>query len=245
MNTLEYILERFKVEWLGCVCGDRPSRHEHEVKSCFDCSCQRYERRGPVDIPNFGRNQLPLLFNELGFKRGAEIGVMKGEYSEVICQASPGIHLFLVDPWQAYQGYGLGNQETMDIYHAEAMKRLERFNNFSVVRKFSVEAAKDFPDGSLDFVYIDAAHDFVNVVNDLAAWEPKVRSNGLVCGHDYVMRGLGPKVFGKANRKFHVKQAVDGYTLAYLIDPYFILGRKEEVEGEIRDKIRSFMWVKD
>ena len=30
-----------------------------------------------VEIPNFGRNNLPQLFGELDFKIGAEVGVMK------------------------------------------------------------------------------------------------------------------------------------------------------------------------
>jgi predicted O-methyltransferase YrrM len=133
----------------------------------------------------------------------------------------------------------------MDNFHANAIKRLTPYPNKTFIRQFSVEAAKGFDDGSLDFVYIDGAHDFSNVVNDLAAWTPKVKKGGLICGHDYVMRGMGPTTFGKANKTFHVMQAIDAWTLAFLIDPYFLLGRKEPRQGEIRDKIRSWMWVNE
>lgn len=245
MDTLEYIMKKFELRFTGCLCDHLPVEHEHEVRGCTLCPCGEYERRGPIVIPNFGRNQLPELFTELGFKQGAEVGVMKGEYSQVILERAPGIHLFCVDPWRAYDGYDMGDQAKMDTLFARAQKRLRPYAWKTYIREFSVEAAKKFADGSLDFVYIDAAHDFVNVVNDLNAWTPKVRKGGIIAGHDYVKRGMGPNIYGKQNMSFHVKQAVDAWTLAYLIDPWFVLGRKWPEEGEIRDKIRSYMWVKE
>lgn len=50
---------------------------------------------------------------------------------------------------------------------------------------FSVEMAAEFGDGELAGVFIDAAHDYDNVVADLAAWVPKVRKGGVISGHDY------------------------------------------------------------
>jgi predicted O-methyltransferase YrrM len=49
----------------------------------------------------------------------------------------------------------------------------------------SADAADLFPDGSVDFVFIDAAHDYHNVRTDLQTWWPKVRPGGLLAGHDY------------------------------------------------------------
>lgn len=49
----------------------------------------------------------------------------------------------------------------------------------------SVEAAETFADGSLHFVFIDAAHDYHNVRTDLQAWWPKLCAGGLLAGHDY------------------------------------------------------------
>lgn len=63
----------------------------------------------------------------------------------------------------------------------------------------SVRAAKLFADGCLDFVFLDAAHDFVNVTEDLHAWWPKIRPGGLLAGHDYDQGWTG------------VRQAVDSF----------------------------------
>src|SRR5690606_26723571 len=49
----------------------------------------------------------------------------------------------------------------------------------------SVKAARQFDDESLDFVFIDAKHDYDSVKADIAAWRPKVKIGGWVCGHDY------------------------------------------------------------
>lgn len=50
----------------------------------------------------------------------------------------------------------------------------------------SVNAAKHQADGSLDFVFIDADHTYESVLADIDAWLPKVRSGGILAGHDYV-----------------------------------------------------------
>jgi predicted O-methyltransferase YrrM len=55
----------------------------------------------------------------------------------------------------------------------------------------SIEAAKTFLDGSLDFAYIDAAHEYDAVYADIRAWWPKIKQGGVMAGHDYSRRGPG------------------------------------------------------
>jgi hypothetical protein len=49
----------------------------------------------------------------------------------------------------------------------------------------STEAARRFADGSVDFVFVDASHDYASVKADVLAWLPKVRPGGLLAGDDY------------------------------------------------------------
>lgn len=212
MHTLNFILDKF---------GLTP--HEGMI---------------PFIINNFGRNELAELFSELGFKTGVEVGIEQGVYSEILCRSNPGLKLYCVDPWKAYRGYrDHVDQNKLDRFFVSTEVRLAPFGCV-LVRKFSMDAVKDFENGSLDFVYIDGNHSFQNVVNDICEWSKKVKAGGIISGHDFIHRGPSDR------SQQHVIEAVTGYTQAYHIDPWFILGRKHPREGEIRDTPRSFMWVK-
>jgi hypothetical protein len=171
----------------------------------------------------------------LGFETGAEIGVLKGEYAEVLCLANPQAKIYGVDPYQAYPGYkDFGHQAALDRFRAEAQARLAQCN-YTFICEFSAEAVKGFADESLDFVYIDGNHELPYVIEDIHLWSAKVRPGGIVSGHDYYkMRTLPGHVIG----------AVHAWTAAYQIKPWFVLGRLAKGLGEIRDWSRSWMWVK-
>ena len=53
-----------------------------------------------------------------------------------------------------------------------------------------------------DFVFLDADHSYEGCAADLAAWAPKVRPGGYICGHDYENTDFP---------KFGVTQAVDEF----------------------------------
>jgi predicted O-methyltransferase YrrM len=53
-----------------------------------------------------------------------------------------------------------------------------------LLRGCSWEQLALVPDGGLNWVYLDAAHDFDSVVRDLNAVLPKLRPGGIVAGHD-------------------------------------------------------------
>lgn len=57
--------------------------------------------------------------------------------------------------------------------------------NIVKIRKSSVEAAKDFPDESLDAVYIDGAHEEEFVREDIRTWRRKLKPGGILSGHDF------------------------------------------------------------
>lgn len=191
----------------------------------------------PYEIPNKNREDLADLFGKLGFKTGAEIGVEQGVYSEVLCRYNPGLKLYCVDAWTAYGGYREHvSQEKLDGFMEITRKRLKDFN-VELIKGWSVEAADRFEDKSLDFVYLDANHDFTNVVRDLDAWARKVRKGGIVAGHDY-------RFVSNMMTKYGVIPAVNGWTQAYQIKPWFLLGSKVKQPGEKRDNSRSWFYVR-
>lgn len=113
---------------------------------------------------------------------GAEIGVASGKMSKALLDRGH-LTLFMVDNWLAMPKYGV-SQETQDENLGKC-KRIATGKGGYIMHAESVEAAKYVPDGSLDFVFIDADHSYEGVKRDILAWRPKLKATGLLCGHDY------------------------------------------------------------
>ena len=72
------------------------------------------------------------------------------------------------------------------------------------IRMASLEASTLYADGSLDFVFIDAAHEYEHVLADIKAWMPKIKPSGILAGHDYPMQGVRRavnEIFGSAQQQ--------------------------------------------
>lgn len=184
----------------------------------------------PILIPKRGRLSLAKFYHHMGFHRGAEIGVRRGEHAEMMCQTVPGLQLLLVDPWAPQDGYlekKPSDAEAMNQWFADAQARLRPYPCI-FIRHPSVIGARLVPDRSLDFVYIDGNHRADFVLQDLEVWTPKVRSGGIIAGHDYANR---------PERHIEVKEAVDTFTAHHNIEPWYVLS------GVKGDKMPSWFWV--
>ncbi len=117
-------------------------------------------------------------------------------------------------------------QKQFEAHFQDAKHKLSKYN-CQIIRKESLSAVNDFEDESLDFVYIDANHHFINIAADLYQWQKKVKPGGIMSGHDYMH--FPPE------RDNHVKHVVDAYAQAFEIKTYFELGQ---------DKYPSWFWVK-
>jgi len=127
---------------------------------------------------------LEKLIKENNLKIGAEIGVWYGETFLYLLKNCPGLILYGVDIWvdKSFSPHHSDQkQNRMDVLE----KAKSYWERALIIEKPSVEAAKDFQDGYLDFVFIDAEHSFEAVNADIEAWSPKVRAGGFITGHDY------------------------------------------------------------
>lgn len=192
----------------------------------------------PTEIPNAGRANLALLFAELGYKKGIEVGTAGGRYAELLCLSNPEMELFCVDAYKVYNGYrDYTRTDEMDDMREEAHKRLEKYP-VEFIENFSMDAVDLFADNSLDFVYIDANHEWAYITQDLYYWSKKIRPGGIISGHDFYRSN-------RKDSKCHVRGAVLGYAYAFRLSPWFVLGRDEKRAGEVRDNSRSYFWVKE
>ncbi len=182
------------------------------ARSAYDVRYRFTYRSTIARVPS--RDELPVVLNARGLVgRGAEIGVRDGRYSDRLLERWKGSLLISIDPWQsadpdAYVDRSNVSQEEFEHLYLETRRRLARHGARSEIwRMTSLEAAPLVPDGTLDFAYVDARHDYESVLEDLEAWFPKVKPGGILAGHDYVDIDFGRTDFG-------VKSAVDEFFAA-------------------------------
>ena len=122
-----------------------------------------------------------------------EVGTWIGEFAEVLLKRTACNKLYCVDPYAYFNNFTYCDamnftlQFEADKYYLQTKNRLEQVagpERVEVVRKMSMEAVNDFADGSLDFVYIDANHEYKHALEDILAWYPKVKPGGILAGDD-------------------------------------------------------------
>ena len=136
-------------------------------------------------------------------------------------------------------------QENFNECYEATKKRLASFN-YEIIRKFSMDAVKDFADNSLDFVFIDGNHSFQYVVNDIAEWSKKVKVGGIISGHDYWRSSNTKRLYAENLNPLEriklcqVPDAIIGWTNANQIKPWFIMTAR--IRG--KKEVPSWLWVK-
>jgi tetratricopeptide (TPR) repeat protein len=112
------------------------------------------------------------------------------------------VKLYVVDTWRGSGGADrqgdeqytpmlvMNNGDLFDTF-LDNMERCGVVQTLIPLRLRSVQAAKLFGDESIEFCYLDAAHDYDSVKADLTAWFPKVKGGGIIAGDDYCVRWPG------------------------------------------------------
>lgn len=123
------------------------------------------------------------------FHSFVEIGVWKGQaichLARELVKSGRRFSLTAVDRWSdeyAYKRPGPFSLYEAYDYH---LRREGLRQHITDIRSDSSAAAARFAPGSLDFVFIDADHEYDGVMLDLRAWTPTVRPGGVVAGHDW------------------------------------------------------------
>ena len=122
---------------------------------------------------------------------GVEIGVASGVNAENILLNLSMDRLFLVDPYVKYVEDNIGIVDHHSNQMVYALNRLSRFKDKIVfVKDFSDKAVVVVPD-DVDFVYIDGNHSYDFVKKDIELYYPKIKTGGVIGGHDFNSNSLG------------------------------------------------------
>ena len=137
-------------------------------------------------------DELQFLYNESQKHLNIlEVGSWKAKSAHCILsglkKANKGGKLTCVDTWQGSidprddTNWMAKREDVFEVFK----NNLKDFDNYSVVRKESVEAAKDFEDGTFDMIFIDAGHLYEDIKADKEAWWSKLKVGGVMAFHDY------------------------------------------------------------
>lgn len=167
----------------------------HESGADDDMSTQNtpiYQGQPPT-FGDFDCEALRLLLDELAAERPTivEIGSWLGTGSTRVLidfVRNRGGRLHCVDTWEGTPG--IDN-------HAKIASNYDVFATFwhnvhaaggeSIVtahRSTSIRAATDWPEATVNMVFVDADHRFASVQQDIAAWLAKLPPGGTMAGHD-------------------------------------------------------------
>jgi len=151
-----------------------------------------------------------FIISHLDFKRFAEVGVWKGDslsYLASKVKNRKDAEVYGIDIFE--DNYNFKKQPNLYkqipfIYneYQSTLKRHGVLNFVKTIKSLSWDAASLFNNNYFDFVFIDADHSYQSVKKDIVSWLPKVRSGGILAGHDYNPRANNGDVIRCVNEIF-------------------------------------------
>jgi hypothetical protein len=154
-----------------------------------------FEKRTPVvevfSMARYSReiaDYLKKLFGEPLV--GAEIGAGIGGTTNVLLHTFPKLFLYAVDPWDTGESENTTAitvpEKQLKSMHDLFLARTEwAKDRLSVLAMKSKDASIWVCEEELDFVFVDGDHRYEAVLNDLYDWWSRIRSGGVLIGHDY------------------------------------------------------------
>ena len=111
-----------------------------------------------------------------------EIGSWKGRSTHALCSGCPGT-VTAVDHFRGsasdFNGHWEARAKDLSLVF---INNVGFFPNLELLKMESVEAAKLFPDKSVEMVFIDGDHSAESIMEDISSWKRKCKK--LICGHD-------------------------------------------------------------
>jgi len=133
----------------------------------------------------------------------AEIGCYGGRFTwQILTYADPK-KLYVIDPyWKKYGDIFWNNKETRALFD-RAIYRIQKSNKLDRV-SFIIDSDTNFlpdlKDNLFDWVYLDSTHVYEDTLLELDLIKNKIKTNGLMCGHDYMEKST--------HRHFGVARAI-------------------------------------
>lgn len=112
----------------------------------------------------------------------AELGVDQGQFSKQIIESTNPTKLHLVDTW----GSGRYNSNKMHQVNSQFAAEMKR-GSVEIHHGLSTDLVEQFSNEYFDWIYIDTDHTYETTKKELELYAPKLKSGGIIAGHDYIM----------------------------------------------------------
>lgn len=112
----------------------------------------------------------------------AELGVDKGDFSELILMTCNPQKLYLIDFW----GTKRYNQDKRRAVEEKFQNEIQT-GILEICLGMSTEVGKKFQDNYFDWIYIDTDHSYQTTINELEVWSSKIKEGGIISGHDFII----------------------------------------------------------
>jgi len=143
-----------------------------------------------------------------GGKVWAEVGVYKGDFSQIVIDRCSPAKYYLIDNWRFdvsehnpfddttenfsnfrgrvhWEHYGDDPNAHQEQNYQNVKARFASNPAVEIIRARSTEGIDRLPDGSLDVIYIDANHQYEYVLRDMLHARKKLKSGGLMVMDDF------------------------------------------------------------
>ncbi|CAB9500525.1 expressed unknown protein [Seminavis robusta] len=139
------------------------------------------------------RGDMVRHLQQWNFTSGIEIGVQLGLFAEYNLKSWPACQTYkLIDLWQQQVNYKDAANVENSVHESFFQQTKERLQPFEKItqyyRMYSNEAAKIIAEEGqqVDFVYVDARHDYCGCKEDIELYWPLIKPGGILAGHDFM-----------------------------------------------------------
>jgi len=146
---------------------------------------------GYFDFSDIYENVANKFPNGKFIEIGSWLGKSTCFMAETIKEQKLNIKFYTVDTFlgevNAVDQQDIVKKEGGNIYNRflNNMKEADVLDYVTPLMITSEEASKLFNDNNFDFIFIDAEHLYDFVKQDLTNWYPKLKTGGILAGHDY------------------------------------------------------------
>lgn len=136
------------------------------------------------------RDDFPMLCDWRRLETVVEVGVDRGVFSAHFMRYARYLrHYIGVDPYHATDEFPSNRDGDLHVaasrYAGSPVGTLLRTSGAVLALSITNGQLGHIKEGKVDFVYIDAVHEYAHVKQDIATWWPLISDRGILAGHDY------------------------------------------------------------